>query len=136
VKRADGQPFHKDPVYDEIRKSLGKLAEKLLPKGVPGEFQNPFFNKVTQELEADSIALSHPLGGCIMGQTAAAGVVDEFGHVFDKTKTGPRPFYEGLFIADGSIVPTALAVNPTLTISSLALRIADNLIVEKEWDKP
>ena len=46
------------------------------------------------------------------------------------TKTGDRPFYEGLYIADGSIVPTALGVNPSLTISALALRIGDKIIAE------
>jgi cholesterol oxidase len=35
--------------------------------------------------------------------------------------------YEGLYIADGSMIPTALGVNPSLTISALALRIADNI---------
>lgn len=81
-------------------------------------------------LKADSIALSHPLGGCIIGQDASKGTVDEYGRVFDKTKTGSRPLYKGLYIADGSIVPTALGVNPSLTISALALRIADKIIEE------
>ena len=41
-----------------------------------------------------------------------------------------RPFYEGLYIADASIMPTALGVNPSLTISALSLRIADKIISE------
>ncbi len=76
----------------------------------------------------DSIAISHPLGGCPIAPDATQGVVDEYGRVFDKMKTGSRPFYDGLYIADGSIIPTALGVNPSLTISALALRIADNLV--------
>ncbi len=130
VKRTDNRPFHKDPIYEEIRKSLDKLAGILSPPGKKGEFINPFFNQAATELKADSIALSHPLGGCIIGKDATQGTVDEFGRVFDNTKTGERPFYEGLFIADGSIVPTALGVNPSLTISALALRIADKIIDE------
>lgn len=122
VSRTDGKQFHQDPIYDEIRSSLARIAEVLSPDG-KGKFESPFFNKVTQELEAASIALSHPLGGCIMATDASKGVVDEYGRVFDKTKTGARPFYEGLYIADGSIVPTALGVNPSLTISALALRV-------------
>jgi cholesterol oxidase len=55
-------------------------------------------------------------------------VVDEFGRVFDKSKTGPNPFYEGLYIADASIIPTALGVNPSLTISALSLRIIEKMI--------
>jgi choline dehydrogenase-like flavoprotein len=65
-----------------------------------------------------------------MATDASRGVVDQYGHVFDKTKTGARPFYEGLYIADASIIPTALGVNPSLTISALSLRIADQIIAE------
>lgn len=130
VSRTDGKKFHQDPIYDEIRSSLARLAGIMSPNG-QGNFENPFFNKATQELEADSIALSHPLGGCIMATDAGKGVVDEFGHVFDKTKAGARPFYEGLYIADGSMVPTALGVNPSLTISALALRVVDGIMKER-----
>jgi cholesterol oxidase len=65
-----------------------------------------------------------------MAKDATKGVVDQFGRVFDKSKTGERPFYEKLYIADASIIPTALGVNPSLTISTLALRIADKIIEE------
>ena len=130
VKRTDNLAFHQDPIYEEIRKTLDRLAGVLSPAGKKGEFINPFFNRTATELKADSIALSHPLGGCIIGQDATKGTVDEYGRVFDKTKAGDRPFYEGLYIADGSIVPTALGVNPSLTISALALRIADKIIKE------
>lgn len=130
VKRTDDQPFHKDPIYEEIRKSLDKLAGILSPSGKKGKFINPFFNETATELKAESIALSHPLGGCIIGKDASEGTVDEYGRVFDKSKNTDRPFYEGLYIADGSIVPTALGVNPSLTISALALRCADKIIEE------
>ena len=40
------------------------------------------------------------------------------------------PFYPGLYITDASIIPTSLGVNPSLTISALALRAADNVIEE------
>jgi choline dehydrogenase-like flavoprotein len=130
VKRTDNLAFHEDPIYDEIRKTLDKLAGVLSPSGKKGEFINPFFNRTATELKADSIALSHPLGGCIIGKDASSGTVDEYGRVYDKSKSGDRPFYEGLYIADGSIVPTALGVNPSLTISALALRIGDKIIEE------
>ncbi len=61
-----------------------------------------------------------------MGDSHASGLVDDLGRVFDK-KGGQ---YKGLYIADGSIVPTALGVNPFLTISALCERIADHLIKE------
>ncbi len=65
-----------------------------------------------------------------MAKSVADGVVDEFGRVFDKTNTGAQPFYEGLYIADASIIPTALGVNPSLTISTLSLRIVEKMIAE------
>jgi hypothetical protein len=128
LTRTDGKAFHQDPIYSEIRASLDRLAAAL---GSQKRFINPFLSETANALKAESVALSHPLGGCRMGKSASDGVVDELGRVFDRTKQGPRPFYEGLYIADASIIPTALAVNPSLTISAVALRIAENLA--REW---
>jgi cholesterol oxidase len=72
----------------------------------------------------------HPLGGCRIGANVTEGVVDEFGHVFRKGDAAGRRFYEGLYVADASIIPTALGLNPSLTISALSLRIADKIIAE------
>lgn len=60
----------------------------------------------------------HPLGGCPMSDDPQAGVVDEFGKVHG---------YDGLYVLDGSIVPTALGVNPSKTIAALAERGAEHL---------
>jgi cholesterol oxidase len=65
----------------------------------------------------------HPLGGCIMGDDGTQGVVDHRGRVYDPAR-GLHSIHPGLFVADGSIVPTAVGVNPLLTISALAERIA------------
>jgi len=68
----------------------------------------------------------HPLGGCPTGEDHRTGLVDDLGQVFD----GAGNLHDGLYVADGSIVPTALGVNPFLTISALAERIADNLVTK------
>jgi cholesterol oxidase len=52
----------------------------------------------------------------------------ESGRVFDKSKAGARRFYEKLHIADGFVIPTALGVNPSLTVSAMVLRIAEQII--------
>lgn len=125
VARTDGLSFIQDPIFTEIRSSLDRLALAL---GSKNKFINPLVGNVAEALKAESIATSHPLGGCAIGNSVADGVVDEFGHVFCETGTGAAPgYYDGLYVVDASILPTALGVNPSLTISALALRIAENI---------
>jgi len=129
LERTDGKPFHLDPIYKQIQASLDRLAPIIRDTDdSTSEFINPFLTNTAGAFDATAIAVSHPLGGCVMGRSAADGVVDQFGRVFDKSKTGQRAFYENLYIADASIIPTALGVNPSLTISALALRIVDRII--------
>ncbi len=130
VSKPNGAKFWDDPIYQSIEKSLERLAAKLRPENSTDKFFNPFLTNVADTTKLKSIALSHPLGGCRMANDAGEGVVDEFGRVFDKSKAGTQPFYEGLYIADASIIPTALGVNPSLTISALSLRIMDKIIEE------
>ncbi|HEX7299171.1 MAG TPA: GMC family oxidoreductase [Solirubrobacteraceae bacterium] len=61
----------------------------------------------------------HPLGGCAMARDAEHGVVDPHGRVFG---------CEGLYVADGSILPGPVGVNPSMTIAALAERIAGGLL--------
>ncbi|MFF2550166.1 GMC family oxidoreductase N-terminal domain-containing protein [Nocardia sp. NPDC058058] len=63
----------------------------------------------------------HPLGTARMGRDARTAVVDFENRVF-----GTR----GLYIADGSVVPTSLGVNPQVTIMAMALRAADAIAAE------
>ena len=63
-----------------------------------------------------SLVTVHPLGGCRMGRTADDGVVDHRGEVFG---------YPNLFVADGSILPTSIGRNPSMTIAALAERSAE-----------
>jgi len=64
-----------------------------------------------------------------MGETVATGVVDEWGRVFRQASAGGG-VHRGLYIADGSVLPTALGVNPALTISAVALRVAERVFAE------
>ncbi len=60
----------------------------------------------------------------------ADGVVNEFGQVYDGSKktTDPKALHPGLYIVDGSVIPGALAANPTLTISAQALRAVERAV--------
>lgn len=58
----------------------------------------------------------HPLGTAQMGTDPRGAVIDQENRVFD---------YRGLYVVDGSAVPTSLGVNPQLTIMALSLRAAD-----------
>ncbi len=64
----------------------------------------------------------HPLGGCALAETSEQGVVDcdprNFGAVFG---------YRNLYVADGSIIPSAVGVNPSLTIAALAEMVAQGI---------
>jgi len=134
VKRTDNKQFHEDPIYKDIEESLKDLEPQLRADdgdSDKGKFRNPFLSDIFRRFKVDSITLSHPLGGCRMAEDVQHGVVDEYGRVFDKRKSDQeQQFYEGLYIADGAIIPTALGVNPSLTISALALRNADEVIKE------
>ena len=125
-REGDGS-FEDDPIYEEIRASLARFAG-LLTGGRGGTFRNPFLTPAAELIGARSITLTHPLGGCRMGRDPSDGVTDEFGRVFDTSKTGDESFYEGLYVADAAVIPTALGVNPSLTIAALALRLSDRLI--------
>ena len=56
---------------------------------------------------------AHFLGGCVIGEGPASGVVDPWHRVFG---------YRGLHVVDGSVVPANPGVNPSLTITALAER--------------
>ncbi len=64
------------------------------------------------------LSATHNMGTARMGHDPATSVVDA------RQMAHEVP---GLYVADGSVFPTSLSVNPTLTIVALALRLADHL---------
>jgi len=74
----------------------------------------------------------HPLGGCCMSDGPEQGVVDAWGRVFQPSRgTDGKPvFHEGLYVLDGSIVPTSLGANPLLAITALAEHAMQTLAVD------
>lgn len=102
------------------------LAENIL-RGIAtamnGRFQAfPLWDGL-QPFVSRKLAVTHPLGGCPIGGSSTDGVVNAQGQVYD-TVTGATSVHAGLYVADGSTIPGALAVNPTLSIVAQALRVA------------
>ena len=128
LSRADDKKFADDQIYAAIDASLERFA-KQLTGDQNARFRNPFTEKAMLAFGGQAIALSHPLGGCRMATAVDHGVVDHHGRVFD-TRGGTGALYRGLYISDGAQIPTALGVNPSLTIAALALRTADAIIDE------
>ena len=98
---------------------LGRRMTSRQGIGDPNPTWIPMANKVARDLAADmggnagsSTAdlagipmTAHFIGGCVIGDSAATGVIDPYQRVFG---------YEGLHITDGSAISANLGVNPSL----------------------
>lgn len=108
----DWSHAHSKEMFDEMEDVLEQLSEKLGGK---------YKTSLLWMFPAKKLLTAHPLGGCVMGKSASNGVVNEFGEVWN---------YPNLYVADGSIIPTALAINPSATICALSERIADRIVTK------
>jgi cholesterol oxidase len=90
-------------LFDDLERTAGELAQ--------GADATLYYALDGGPLS--TFATVHPLGGCPMADDPARGVVDDAGRVHN---------YPGLHVLDGSIVPTALGLNPSKTIAALAER--------------
>lgn len=115
-----------------FRQGMKLLAQQHFAAGartvIPGIFGLPY------ELNPDQVKLlddapldpqkyiailSHLFGGCVMGKDEQSSVTDGLGRVHGR---------QGLVVADASVIPTNLGVNPQHTIMALAQVFADALI--------
>ena len=96
----------------------------------PGVGTEPIFEKVNQRLIEATKALGgtfvrnplwtglfkhhlmtvHPLGGCVMAETADGGAVNHKGQVF--SGEAGTDVHDGLYVADGSVIPRPLGCQP------------------------
>jgi cholesterol oxidase len=114
----------REPIFTEVNRTLTAATA-----GLGGGVEVP--NPVWSELLGRKLVTVHPLGGCAMAERAEDGVVDHAGRVF--ASSGGTQVHEGLWIADGSVMPTSLGVNPLLTISALAERSCAILADGRGW---
>ncbi len=94
-----------DSERERIDRSLEFAREVLLASGARRVFHT-------------GVLSTHVQGGCRMGSDPARSVVDAHGECHS---------VRGLFVGDGSVIPRTLSVNPSLTIMSLASRLAEYL---------
>ena len=102
--------------FDRVRQTGKAIAQSLNGKYL----DTPSYKYLHQVLTA------HPLGGCPMGFTAADGVVNSYGEVFE---------YPGLYVVDGSVMPGPVGPNPSLTIAAISDRAADRIIDQHKAEK-
>jgi choline dehydrogenase-like flavoprotein len=74
------------------------------------------------EVWASGRAQMHTMGGAIMGRSAENSVTNSYGQTHDVSN---------LFLAGSSLFPTSGGVNPTFTVSALALRSTQYIL--REW---
>lgn len=100
------------PYFERVRGTMRSIATEL----GASFWDNPLWH-------LSRVITVHPLGGCPMGRDASEGVVDAWGQVFN---------YEGLYVADGSVMPGPVGPNPSLTIAALAERFASRIIATRQ----
>jgi cholesterol oxidase len=61
----------------------------------------------------------HSLGGCHLSADPSRGVVSPLGEVHG---------HPGLYVADGSVIPTSIGFHPCMTIAAVAERIAEGIV--------
>ena len=107
-------------VYQVTEEIIKAMAEAMGGRYVPWFTWQGFQNH--------KLVTVHPLGGCSMGNSPTEGVVNTKGQVFRSDPAAPnKQTYDNLYVMDASIIPGPVAVNPTLTIVALALKIAEGI---------
>jgi cholesterol oxidase len=121
-----------DGPYDLEQRVYGAIVDrmKLFAKEIGRDGESNLTIPFWDELRKLGLT-AHPLGGCPMGSDASEGVVDGLGRVYAGESGKAR--HDGLYVVDGSIIPTSLGVNPSLTICALAFRIAEEIAGDKRF---
>ncbi|MEL6572957.1 MAG: alpha/beta fold hydrolase [Pseudomonadota bacterium] len=111
----------KEPAFKAAETALTLAADAVQAEYLPWPTSERGFD--------DRVTLVHPLGGCPMGETAETGVVNANCQVFERD----GGLHDGLYVMDGSVLPTAIGVNPHLTITAVAECAVETLVGAQGW---
>jgi len=112
-----------EPIFEKVDRTLLNATKPLNGTYV----RDPLWTKI---LKKDLVSV-HPLGGCVMGDDAAGGVVNHKGQVY--AGAAGTETYDSLYVCDGSVIPVPLGVNPLLTISAMAERTCAIAAEDRGW---
>ncbi|MBH8554506.1 GMC family oxidoreductase [Nostocaceae cyanobacterium CENA357] len=113
----------KQPIFQRVNDRLAEATRPLGGTQIP--------NPIWTNLFGHDLVTVHPLGGCIMAEDGAHGVVNHKGQVFSSNQG--TAVYENLYVSDGSVIPRTLGVNPLLTISAVAERCCALIAQDRGW---
>ncbi len=98
---------------------------KILSEGASARFVgNPRRALLQRGTPATTPVTVHPLGGAAMADDVDRGVCDVDGRVLHPDGGA----HQGLYVVDGALCPTSTGANPSLTIASIAERVAERLV--------
>ena len=108
-----GQSLGETPYLPEAQEFAQELSNKI----------NGFPQNNLAEVVGKMTSTAHILGGAILGESKDKGVINHRHEIFD---------HPNLYISDGSVIPSNLGVNPSLTITALAERFCDQFPNNKQ----
>jgi cholesterol oxidase len=108
-----------DIEWDYARENR-ELTQKMLAamQEVADVYGGTFAPLITWNI-FNRIITVHSLGGCHLSDSSQGGVVSTHGEVHG---------YPGLFVADGSVIPSSIGFHPVMTISAVSERIAEAVV--------
>lgn len=111
------------PIIEKVNETLAEATRALGGKYLIDPIWSSVFDR--------GLITLHPLGGCVMADDAADGVVNHKGQAF--AATSGTAVHEGLYVCDGSTIPRSLGAGPLLTISALSERTCALLARDRGW---